>query len=473
MDVNLSELIAALPQDTDDSIGAEEQLKQIFADLALRKAPVHSLHRLWSVGELSAQIALAYFALWARQWFASADGRKRRVMETNLRLALTTFHRLGYLRGAMIKIGQAAGSFPQIVPREFADTLDKLHFEAPPMHFSLIREMLSNELKGDVDEVFGSFGKDAFAAASVGQVHRAKLKSGEDVAVKVQYPGIAKTIDADFRNLDALLFPLRLTKDWDSIQVAFGEIRRMLNEEVDYVQEAANLHQARALFQPEDGIVVPQVYPGYSTKRVLTAEYLPGLHLNDFLATNPSQELRDAFGTKIYTAWFRMYYANINNADSHPGNYVFFDDGRLGLLDFGCVQHYGAEERALVSLTEQLVDTWDVLPEIIRLCGDASEMGNPEYVGLMKKSCEWMLEPIANSPFDFGDERHLQRGIDCFSKLVAGRYTKSHPMYIYLQRGVFGFRALLYRLRAQVDVKAVREQERRLLGAPLPPVALH
>ena len=103
--------------------------------------------------------------------------------------------------------------------------------------------------------------KEAFAAASLGQVHRARLKSGEPVAVKIQYPGIARTIDADFRNLSALMLPMRLGKDWESVKAQFEEVRSMLNQEVDYRQAAASTRLARELFRPEDGIVVPRVYP--------------------------------------------------------------------------------------------------------------------------------------------------------------------------------------------------------------------
>jgi aarF domain-containing kinase len=468
MNVNLSELMAALPHDHDDHSDAgeetelaheqlQEQLKEIFADLALRPVPVHSLHRLWSTGELAVQIALAYLALRARNWFDNTEARKLRVMETNLRLALKTVHRLGYLRGAMIKVGQAAANFPDMLPGPIADTLEKLHFEAPPMHYSLIREMLANELKGDPAEVFASFDKEAFAAASLGQVHRATLKSGEAVAVKVQYPGIARTIDADFRNLAALLFPLRLGKDWESVKAHFEEIQRMLNQEVDYAQEAENLREARALFQPEDGIVVPRVYAEYSTRRVLTMEYLPGLHLKDFLTTDPSQASRNAFGTKMYTAHFRLYSANINHADPHPGNYLFLDDGRLGLLDFGCVQHFDAEERELVDLSMKLVYNRDLLPEVMRRVAHVGEKdrADPEYAGLVKEGCEWMLEPLDGGPFDFGDGRHLRAGIGWFARFVRKGCPQSHPMFLYYDRTVFGMKALLYRLRAQVDVRAV------------------
>jgi predicted unusual protein kinase regulating ubiquinone biosynthesis (AarF/ABC1/UbiB family) len=285
-----------------------------------------------------------------RGWFAGAEDSKRRLMETNLRVALKTFHRLGYLRGAMAKLGQVAGNMPGVLPAQMAEVLDRLHFEAPPMHYPLIREVLRNEFGKEPEELFLSFETEAFAAASLGQVHRARLKSGEPVAVKIQYPGIARTIDADFRNLSALLLPMRLGKDWESVKAQFSEIRRMLNQEVDYIHEAESLRVARELFRPDDGIVVPRSYPEYCGKRVLTTDYLEGLHLPEYLATNPTQASRNAFGTKMYVAWFRMYFAFMTHGDPHPGNYLFLGDGRLGLLDFGCVRYYNAEEREILRL---------------------------------------------------------------------------------------------------------------------------
>jgi hypothetical protein len=349
------------------------------------------------------------------------------------------------------------------MPAAIADTLDKLHFEAPPMHYTLIREMLTNELGGDPDEVFSRFDKEAFAAASLGQVHRAKLKTGEEVAVKVQYPAIARTIDADFRNLSALLFPARFSRDWESIEQSFAEIQRTLKQEVDYVEEAENLRRAASLFTREDGIAVPKVYGEYSTKRVLTMEYLPGMHLNEFLATDPSQEARNAFGTKIHIAWWRMYYGDIHHADPHAGNYLFLNDGRLGLLDFGCVQRYGAEERELRAITDKLADGWDAFPEFLRLGARASakDLANPEYVETIREGFVWMAETMAEGPFDFGDGRHLQAGIGWFSRLLRKRYTQGHPTYLYFFRSVFGLKAVLYRLRAHVDVRALMEREQR------------
>ena len=179
MNPKVSDLISAVSDwenvpDTDRQ--ARENLKELLAGLSMRPVPVGSFHRLRSLGELSAQIALAYFALWIRQWFRSTESRDRAVMEANLRSALKICQCLGYLRGALMKVGQALGNFPDIVPTEFAETLDRLHFDAPPMHFSLLRELLRSELGADPEELFESFETKAFAAASLGQVHLARLK---------------------------------------------------------------------------------------------------------------------------------------------------------------------------------------------------------------------------------------------------------------------------------------------------------
>lgn len=461
MNVKLSDLIAALPEDAgEEAAGKEagaEQLRELAANLAQRQVPVNSLHRLWMAGELAAQIALAHVALWIRQGFTDAETRKRQLMETNLRLALKMFHRLAYMRGAMTKLGQAAGNLPNVVPDQIADTLERLHFDAPPMHFSLIREMFQNELGQNPEDLFQSFDREAFAAASIGQVHRARLKSGEEVAVKIQYPGVARTIDADFRNLSALLFPMRLGKDWDSIQAHFHEIHRMLKEEVDYQHEAETLREVRRLFHPADGIVIPRVYPDYSTHRVLTMEFIPGLNLPQFLATNPSQELRDQFGAKMYIAWKRIYDAHMNYADPSSGNYIFMDDGRLGLLDFGCVQHFDAEERVHVQLSNALMDNMDTFPEFLKRNGATDrDLANPEFIGLATAYTKWILEPLAQpGPFDFSDETHLKRGVERFAAFVRKRQTRSHPMHLYVCRSILGLRAVLYRLRARVDVYSI------------------
>jgi aarF domain-containing kinase len=462
----LKELIAALPHDDAAETSAElseKQLQDVFTNLAGRNVPVGSVYRLWTLSGLSAQIALAYFAHWTRQWFIGAEERKQRLVDTNLAVALKMIHRMGYLRGAVAKVGQFLGSLPEILPDEIVSTLDRLHFEAPPMHFSLLREMVRNELGGDPEDIFESFDTQAFAAATIGQVHRARLKSGEDVAVKIQYPGIASTIDADMRNLHALLFPARLGKHWNSVKGLLGEIQRTLHLETDYKHEANNLRDVNNLFPEGDGIVIPRVFESYSTNRVLTTEYVPGMLLDQFLATRPDQETRDRFGSKLIRASFRMYYSGISHMDPHSGNYIFMEDGRLGVLDFGCVQRYDVKEIELMkSFFRRLIDgDTSALADFLRVAGvDKRKSRNADAIEQVEAFIQWTNEPLRQSgPFDFGDPARIREGIEILGRICSKRYAKSDPKYLYTTRSSLGMTAMLLRLKARVDSRSIHDEE--------------
>jgi predicted unusual protein kinase regulating ubiquinone biosynthesis (AarF/ABC1/UbiB family) len=467
MKTNLSDLIAALPQEENgpdllDSAEAQERLQEIFADLAYKPIPVHSLHRMWTMGELSTQIALAYTSLWIRGLFADAKTKERQSIETNLRVALKMIHRLGYLRGAAIKLGQAFGSLPELLPSQVVSTMDKLHAQAPPMHFSLVREVFRSEFGKDPSDLFASFDKEAFAAASIGQVHRATLKSGEEVAVKIQYPGIGRAMHADLRNLTALIFPTRLSKRAASIKGSVEAMRDMLEQEMDYVQEARNMREVYAFFTPADGIVVPRVFGEYSTSRVLTSEFISGPNLTQFLAANPSQEQRDEFGRKISLAWYRMYYAHTSYSDPHSGNYVFMSDGRLGLLDFGCVQRFTPEDLHICDIGDKFIDGQMNFEEMMLRSGHSqADVANEDYKAPCRRHCAWLTAPVSHDgPFDFGNPEFFNQGIDSIKEMVEKVYP-SAPMYLYFFRSLFGLRVLSYQLKCRFDIGAIRRQERK------------
>ena len=471
MNPNLGELLAALPAAEDEP---EERLdaallQQLFDRLSRRRVPLGSLQRLGTLGAMQAQIFLAYAAWWVRGWFRSADHNAQALVETQLRVALKLVAGMSYLRGAVMKIGQTLANLPGVVPDEIVATLEHLHFQAPPMHFALLREHVRNELGGDPEEVFAEFDPRAFAAASLGQVHRARLKSGEEVAVKIQYPGIGTSIRADFRNLFGLMLPLRVSRDWDNLQAQLEDLRRVLEWETDYEKEAEYQRQARALFRKDDRIVVPRVYEQHSTRRVLTTELLGGVHVHAFLASNPAQELRDHFGTLITRAWYRLFFArHVNYADMHPGNFLFGADGRLGLLDFGCVRPFSDAEWEIMRLSIRAVegsreDRVRYMKRSIGLTEDASV--DPEHLRLLEQFCEWCWQAVrCHGPFDFGDGQVLVEGVNVFRELTRKRYTRSEPLCVLSARMFFGAFAMQYRLRARVDVRAISEEEFRAAG---------
>jgi len=182
---NISELIAALPEAGTEVIPpVATGLPEPLPLLPSQTVPTGRFQRLTALGTLQAKIGAAYLFHWLRGWFRNAADNQRLLAEAHWRTAVRLLDSMSYLRGAVMKIGQTLANFPDIAPREFVETLERLHYDAPPMHWSLLCEMVQNELGDDPQNLFDSFDKKAFAAASLGQVHRARLKTGEEAAVK-------------------------------------------------------------------------------------------------------------------------------------------------------------------------------------------------------------------------------------------------------------------------------------------------
>ncbi len=471
---NIAELIAALPEDTLDDVPqiSDDRLHAIFEQLSTRPVPVGSFQRLWAIGGLQAKLTFAYLAYYVRTWFHSSDNKEQQLIETNLRAAFKTLQTMGYLRGAVMKVGQILAASPEILPDQFAELLEKLHFEAPPMHYSLLREHVENELGDDPGEIFDDFETESFAAASLGQVHRARLRSGESVAVKIQYPGIARTIRTDIANLRRLLFPLRISKDWDSLNAQFGEAQAVLESETDYEQESASLKEARAAFREDDGIVVPRVYDQYSTRRILTMELVDGDDYKKFLASNPSQEVRNRFGELILRTGMRLYFSHrLLYSDFHPGNFLFREDGRLGFIDFGGLRRFNDEEWALMARDGYFAMTTsnrqDLLDYIQRslMFSDQEMEARPDVVGVVEEWANYYWQPLRfDGRFDYGDPDYFRLGASLWKKAAKLRVLRQRPVNIFAHRCNFELCALLYRLRAQVECRRIYEEEIEALG---------
>lgn len=470
MSTLISELIAALPEENDEhGTQSAADAPEIVSRASLRPVPVGRFRRLTLLGTLQAKIAAAYLFHWLRGWFKSADENQRLLAETHWRTAVRLLDSMTYLRGAVMKAGQTLANFPDIAPREFVETLEKLHCDAPPMHWSLLREMVANELGDDPENLFGQFDHTAFAAASLGQVHRARLKTGEEVAIKIQYPGIARTVREDFRNLVPFLLPARLSADWESTKDQLNDLRMRLEQETDYELEAANLQKARSLFREDDRIVIPRVYPQFSTARVLTMERIEGVHIHEYLARNPSAEERNEFARLILRAWYRLMYAGrLFYADFHPGNFLFLDDGRLGLVDFGYVPFLTDDTWELMRKMDRPLTTGRRDERIAALkewSWISDEPADQERLRLSDEYADWSWQArYLPGEFDFADEADFRRGVDLFFEMVRKRYSRSRPITPTIARQMFGWRSIMYRLKAKIAVAPIAEEEVKATG---------
>jgi aarF domain-containing kinase len=333
----------------------------------------------------------------------------------------------------------------------------------------LLREMVHNELGDDPETLFASFEKRAFAAASLGQVHRAQLAGGQKVAVKVQYPGIARTIREDFRNLFLFMLPARLNSDWENTREQFDDLRTRLERETEYEREAATLQKVRSLFRDDEGIVVPRVFPEHSTGRILTMERLEGVHMDQFLAADPPQELRNEFARKMLRAWYRMLFAGrMLYVDFHPGNLLLMEDGRLGVIDFGCMVELDDTLWDLFRKMDRPLTTGrreDRIAALKEWSWIGDDPADADRVRLTEEFSDWSWRArYCGGEFDFSDAEDFRHGIDLFVEMVRKRYSRARACTAMMARQQFGWRAMLYRLKAKIDVALIAEEEVRAAG---------
>lgn len=272
---------------------------------------------------------------------------KKRLAEDARKAAEAMLKTLGEMKGLPLKLGQMASYIDGIVPpgyeEKFQHALKKLQDKAPPLSPEAAETMVRSELGAAPEEVFGKWERDPFAAASIGQVHRAWTKRGEPVAVKVQYPGIDKAIENDLKSvalLEQMMAPLSRKVN---AKQTLDEIRQVFTDELDYSREAemADLFRRINAFDPD--VLIPRVHHSLTTRRVLTTEYVDGIGYQE-MCERGRQEARDRAGQTIWRFTFRsMLRYGVLYADPHPGNYRFMPDGRVAFLDFGCVKQLPPE----------------------------------------------------------------------------------------------------------------------------------
>src|SRR5688500_11335342 len=252
---------------------------------------------------------------------------------------------LGGLKGPIMKVAQLLATIPEALPPEYINELTKLQSQAPPMGWAFVKRRMQAELGADWQKKFGSFEHQPAAAASLGQVHRAKSHGGDDLACKLQYPDMQSAVEADLRQL-GVLFAIhrRLDPAIDTSEI-IKEIGARMREELDYRREAKHVALYRNMLENEESIRVPQVWPELSTGRLLTLNWLEGRRLLDH--KDDALAVRNRLARAMFTAWwFPFSRFGVIHGDPHLGNYSAFAPGGepagISLLDYGCIRIFPA-----------------------------------------------------------------------------------------------------------------------------------
>ena len=304
----------------------------------MKKPPVKG-DRLLRLAGMTASVAGGYARSKVRKVLGADAGEEDRRFRqaSGERIART----LGELKGAAMKVGQFASAAKDLFPPELTQALVSLQRDSPPMAFDVIVEQIEAELGAPPVQLFETFERTPFAAASVGQVHRARTDDGREVVVKVQYPGIDGAVDSDLAQVRMALRMGGLAKvPKDMLDAVFDELRERLHEELDYCNEADNVRRFSEFHAGHDMLLVPEVVGERSSQRVLTLTYLPGRPLSDLDDPSWPQALRDALGTALGELITRQIFELKSiHGDPNPANFAWREDGRLVIYDFGCVKN--------------------------------------------------------------------------------------------------------------------------------------
>jgi predicted unusual protein kinase regulating ubiquinone biosynthesis (AarF/ABC1/UbiB family) len=251
---------------------------------------------------------------------------------------------LGGLKGPMMKVAQFLSTVPDALPPEYAAQLAELQANAPPMGWAFVRRRMAGELGVDWERRFQSFGRQAAAAASLGQVHKATLQDGTEVACKLQYPDMPSVMESDLRQLRVAMSVYKRMDNAIIQDDIYTELVERLREELDYTREAAQMRLYQAMLADVQDVNVPAPVAEFTTTRLLTMRWLNGVGMARWLETSPSQEARNRMAEALFRAWYIPFYRyGVIHGDPHLGNYQVNEQGGLNLLDYGSIRVFPAK----------------------------------------------------------------------------------------------------------------------------------
>ncbi len=409
------------------------------------------------LGKLGLSLTGSYLGYQAQNLFLGEDQREARQRTFHRRTSQQVRAELGSLKGAAMKLGQLLSQQTTMLSPEAIEELAHLQMSAPGMHPTLARAQFKASTGRAPEDVFAEFDPEPFAAASLGQVHRAVTRAGEKVAVKIQYPAIRTAIENDFKLLRSATLPARVSGHMPA--AVLDEVQRGFLEETDYLQEARNIRFFSKGLRGFGYLTVPSVYPELTTNRVLTMSFVEGASVGEFLKTKPPAAVRDLIGERLVELYyFQLHRLRALHADHHPGNYLFLADGRIGLVDYGCVKHVHFDVGDLIRSC--VVRSWRKGDrEARRILGYIFGAGVPyERARRMLPA----LETVAAILFPRGTEGAL---VDfrkpellgalggALKKAVRDKVTNAE--FAFLSRAEIGLYSLLHQLGARVDVASV------------------
>lgn len=366
------------------------------------------------------------------------------------------------LKGSALKVAQMLSMEKNLLPQSYTDKFSLSQFSVPPLSAPLVRKTFKTYFKQYPEELFDSFSPDSINAASIGQVHKAR-KNGKELAVKIQYPGIRESISSDIALVKPIairMFNLQGTSD-----EYFQEVEDKLTEETDYKLEISQSMKVIMDCEKIDNLLFPHYYPEFSSDKIITMDWMNGIHLSEFCSSDASQEQRDKVGQTLWNFYmYQIHQLKKFHADPHPGNFLVDKNDNLIAIDFGCMKEIPNDFYVPyfeVSTPESLKDmdyfTKKLFElEILKTTDSPKELAF--FTDMFHELLSVFTQPIQSDVFDFA-QPEFQAQIAALSEKFASDKTlrkmngnRGSKHFIYVNRTFFGLYSLMFDIKAKVKI---------------------
>ncbi len=422
-----------------------------------KKIPLSKIHRASKLMQTGAKVGVNYLKYYGDKMVHSDEEAKERLDENN---ANDIYDSLKTLKGSALKMAQMMSMEKNIMPKAYVEKFSLSQFSVPPLSAPLVLKTFKKSFGKFPNQLFDKFNNQAINAASIGQVHKA-TKDGKTLAVKIQYPGVANSIQSDLAIVKPIAMKMFNIKGEHSDQY-FKELENKLLEETNYILELAQSQEVTKACGHIPNLKFPVYYPEYSSSEIITMDWMEGIHLSEFIQQNTDQEAANLLGQTLWD--FYMYQLHVLrkvHADPHPGNFLISSKNEIIALDFGCMKEIPLDfytpyfELFKSEIINNPVDFRKNLMALEVLRDDDSAEEEVFFTQMFYEVLEWFTKPFQKETFDFSDATFFDQ-ISAFgeqymkkSNLKNMNGNRGSKHIIYMNRTFFGLFSLMFDLKAK------------------------
>jgi predicted unusual protein kinase regulating ubiquinone biosynthesis (AarF/ABC1/UbiB family) len=423
-----------------------------------REIPVTKVQRAAKFISTGAKVGGNYVKHYAKKMVNPSMDRE----ELHANNATDIYQSLSELKGSALKVAQMMSMDKNLLPRAYQDKFTMAQYSAPPLSYPLVVKTFQKYFQKTPEQLFETFSRTAVNAASIGQVHKA-TQNGKDLAVKIQYPGVADSVSSDLKLVRP--FALRLLNmNERELDHYMGEVEEKLLEETDYILEVKRSREISGECGHIPNLKFPTYYDELSSERIITMDWIEGKHIKEWMETNPSQDAKNKIGQALWDFYHhQVHHLKQVHADPHPGNFIVQEGDELGIIDFGCVkvipEDFYLGYFSLIK-KELLIDENElnqIFYNLEFISDKDTDVEKDFFKSIFKEMISLLGKPFHVEKFDFADDKFFEQIFQLGERISndkmfrKSRQARGSRHGLYINRTYFGVYNLLNQLQAEVN----------------------